>query len=237
MRKVVAVLPFRDLTGDPERAYFAAGVTDEIRGQLVKVSSLRIVSRSAVQRYGDADVQRLRSELGAGTALEGSVRLDGQRARVTVELVDTSTQQTIWSEQYDRTIDDVLTVQSEVALQIASALNATLTAEERTRVARPPTANPKAYETTFGRRGLSSGERQQNLRAMEMLREAVKLDPTFAMAQARLAYRLRSPFLLRRSQVCRSGRSRRRSRPSAWILEAARRYVALASAVRAEGMG
>ena len=65
------------------------------------------LSRGAVQRYGDADIQRLRSELGAGSALEGSVRLDGQRARVTVELVDTGTEQTIWSEQYDRTIDDV----------------------------------------------------------------------------------------------------------------------------------
>ena len=190
MRKVVAVLPFRDLTGDPERAYFAAGVTDEIRGQLVKVPTLHILSRGAVQRYGDADVQRLRSELGAGTALEGSVRLDGQRARVTVELVDTGTQQTIWSEQYERTLDDVLTVQSEVALQIASALDATLTAEERTRVARPPTANPKAYEIYLRAQALSSGERQQNLRAMEMLREAVKLDPTFSVAQARLAYRL-----------------------------------------------
>jgi len=190
MRKVVAVLPFRDLTGDPERAYFVAGVTDEIRGQLVKVSSLRVLSRAAAQRYGDADVQRLRSDLGAGTALEGSVRLDGQRARVSVELVDTSTQQTIWSEQYDRTIDDVLTVQSEVALQIASALDATLTAEERTRVARPPTANPKAYETYLRARALSSGERQQNQRAIEMLREAVKLDPSFAVAQAALSYRL-----------------------------------------------
>ena len=190
MRKVVAVLPFRDLTGDPERAYFAAGVTDEIRGQLVKVSSLRVLSRAAAQRYGDAGVQRLRSELGAGTALEGSVRLDGNRARVTVELVDTSTQQTIWSEQYDRTIDNVLSVQSEVALQIASALNATLTAEERTRVAQPPTSNPKAYEIYLRSLGLNSLERQQNLSAIDMLREAVKLDPTFAVAQARLAYRL-----------------------------------------------
>ena len=190
MRKVVAVLPFRDLTGDPERAYFAAGVTDEIRGQLVKVSSLRILSRAAVQRYGDADVQRLRSDLGAGAALEGSVRLDGQRARVTVELVDTGTEQTIWSEQYDRTIDDVLTVQTEVALRIASALDATLTAEERKRVAQPPTSNPKAYEIFLRTQALSSGERQQNQRAIEMLREAVKLDPTFAVAQAGLAYRL-----------------------------------------------
>ena len=190
MRRVVAVLPFRDLTGDPERAYFATGVTDEIRGQLVRVSALRVLSRRAAQRYGDADIARLRSELGAGSALEGSVRLDGQRVRVAVELVDTTTEQTIWSEQYDRTIDDVLSVQSEVALCIATALDATLTPDEKAQVARPPTANAKAYEVYLRARGFSSGERQQNLRGIELLREALKLDPSFSLAQARLAQRL-----------------------------------------------
>jgi eukaryotic-like serine/threonine-protein kinase len=189
-RRVIAVLPFRDLTGDPERAYFASGVTDEIRGQLVRVSALRVVSRSAAQRYGDADIPRLRSELGVGSALEGSVRLDGQRVRVAVELVDTTTEQTIWSEQYDRTVDDVLSVQSEVAMRIARALDATLTAAEQTNVARPPTANPKAYEVYLRAQGFSSGERQQNLRSIELYREALKLDPSFALAQGKLAYRL-----------------------------------------------
>ncbi|HEX6213282.1 MAG TPA: protein kinase [Vicinamibacterales bacterium] len=190
MRRVVAVLPFRDLTGDPDRTYFASGVTDEIRGQLVRVSALRVLSRSAAQRYGDADIPRLRSELGAGSALEGSVRLDGQRVRVAVELVDTSTEQTIWSEQYDRTVDDVLSVQSEVAMRIASALNATLTSAEQAHVAQPPTANPKAYEVYLRAQGLSSGERQQNLRSIALYREALQLDPSFALAQAKLAYRL-----------------------------------------------
>ena len=114
-RRVMAVLPFRDLTGDGSRSYFAAGLTEEIRGQLTRVSALRLLSRSAVQRYGNADLRQLRSELGAGTAVEGSVRLDGQRARVSVELIDTATEQTLWSEQYDRTLDDVLSVQSDVA--------------------------------------------------------------------------------------------------------------------------
>jgi eukaryotic-like serine/threonine-protein kinase len=190
MRRVVAVLPFRDLTGDPSRSYFAAGVTEEIRSQLVKVSALRLLSHGAVQRYGDAGLQRLRSELGAGTAVGGSVRLDGQRVRVAVELVDTKTEQTLWSDQYDRTLEDVLSVQSEVALHVATALNTTLTPEERTRVARPPTANPQAYETYLRALGLNSLERQQNLRAIELLTEAVRLDPSFAVAQARLAYRL-----------------------------------------------
>src|SRR5262249_33961573 len=146
MRRVVAVLPLRDLTGDPDRSYFAAGVTEEIRGQLVKVSALRLLSNGAVQRYRDARIQRLRSELGAGSADDGSVRLNGQRVRVAVELVDTKTEQALWSEQYDRTLDDVLSVQSDVALRIAAALKATLTPEERTRVAQPPTGNAQAYQ-------------------------------------------------------------------------------------------
>ena len=121
---MVAVLPFQDLTGDASRSYFAAGVTEEIRGQLTKVSALRLLGRSAVQRYGNDALRQLRSELGAGSAVEGTVRLDGQRARVSVELIDTATERTLWSEQYDRTLDDVLSVQTDVALRIAEALNA-----------------------------------------------------------------------------------------------------------------
>ena len=189
-RRVVAVLPFQDLTGDASRSYFAAGVTEEIRGQLTKVSALRLLGRSAVQRYGNDALRQLRSELGAGSAVEGTVRLDGQRARVSVELIDTATERTLWSEQYDRTLDDVLSVQTDVALRIAEALNARLGPEERTRVARPPTTNAEAYELYLRAQVLDSGERQQNLRAIELLKKAVSLDPTFAVAHAQLAYRV-----------------------------------------------
>ena len=187
----------------PHGPYFAAGVTEEIRGQLTRVSAFRLLSRSAVQRYGSDDLRQLRSELGAGSAVEGSVRLDGQRARVSVELIDTATEQTLWSEQYDRTLDDVLSVQSDVALRIAAALNATLGPEERTRVARPPTTNPEAYELYLRSQELNTGERQQNLRAIELLQKAVSLDSTFAVAHARLAYRTFFLGVLRRSEICR----------------------------------
>ena len=188
-RRVMAVLPFRDLTGDASRSYFAAGLTDEIRGQLTRVSAFRLLSRSAVERYGNADLRQLRSELGAGSAVEGSVQLDGQRARVSVELIDTATEQTLWSQQYDRTLDDVLSVQSDVAVRIAAALNTVLRPDEQARVARPPTANPAAYELYLRSQELNGLERQQNLRAIELLQKAVALDPTFAVAHARLAYR------------------------------------------------
>jgi TolB-like protein/Tfp pilus assembly protein PilF len=189
IKRVVAVLPFTDLTGDPARAYFAAGVTDEIRGQLSKLGALRVLSRSAVQRSSEANVKGLRTDLGAGSAVEGSVRLDGERVRVAVELVDTATEQTIWSEQYDRKLEDVLSVQRDVALRIAEALKATLTPAERTSVERLPTTNPEAYQIYLRSQVLSSGDRQQNLRAIEMLQDALKLDPRFAVAQARMAYR------------------------------------------------
>jgi TolB-like protein/predicted Ser/Thr protein kinase len=187
--RVVAVLPFRDLTGDPARAYFAAGMTDEIRGQLSKVAALRVLSRSAVQRYGDANLKGLRADLGAGSAVEGSVRLEGARVRVAVELVDTETERTLWTEQYDRNLEDVLSVQSEVALRIANALKATLSPAERKSVERPPTANADAYQIYLRSLEHTTLERQQNLRGIELLQSALKLDPRFALAQARLAYR------------------------------------------------
>jgi serine/threonine-protein kinase len=189
LRRVVAVLPFRDLTNDPARAYFAAGVTDEIRGQLSKLGALRVLSRSAVQRFGDANVKGLRTDLGAGSAVEGSVRLDGARVRVAVELVDTATEQTLWSEQYDRALENVLSVQRDVALRIAEALKATLSPSERQSVERLPTTNPEAYQVYLRSQVLSAGDRQQNLRAIGLLEEALKLDPGFAAAQARRAYR------------------------------------------------
>ena len=188
-RRTVAVLPFKDLTGDASRAYFAAGVTDEIRGQLARLGALRLLSRSAVQRYGDGNMKGLRADLGAGSAVEGSVRVDGARVRVTVDLVDTSTEQTLWSDQYDRTLDDVLTVQTDVAMRIAEALKATLTVEERRSVARPPTANARAYELYLRSRDFSISDREKNLRGIELLNDALKLDSRFAAAQALLAYR------------------------------------------------
>ena len=188
-QRVVAVLPFRDLTGDPARAYFAAGITDEIRGQLSKVGALRVLSRSAVQRYGDANVKGLRADLGAGSAVEGSVRLEGDRVRVAVELIDTSTERTLWSEQYDRQLEDVLSVQNDVALRVADALKATLSPAERESVERLPTSNAEAYQIYLRSLELTTLERQQNLRGIELLQRALKLDPRFALAQARLAYR------------------------------------------------
>ena len=101
-RRTVAVLSFKNVSADVAQNYFSAGMTEEIRGQLSKVSALRLLSRSAVERYGDADVKRMAQELGAGSVVEGSVRLDKQRVRIAVQLIDTKSEQLIWSDQYDR---------------------------------------------------------------------------------------------------------------------------------------
>ncbi|MGH9312588.1 MAG: protein kinase domain-containing protein [Vicinamibacterales bacterium] len=188
---LVAVRAFRNLSADASQAYFVAGMTEEIRGQLSQVSALRLLSRNAVDRYGDGDVRRMASELGVGSIVEGSVRVAGNRVRIAVELIDASNQQTLWSEQYERELADVFAVQSDVALRIARALQANLSADQRQRLERRPTQNLEAYQLYLQSQQLVPlSDRSKNLAAIEVLRRALALDPAFATAQARLGYRL-----------------------------------------------
>jgi len=188
---LVAVRPFRNLSPDDARSYFAAGMTEEIRGQLSKMSGLRLLSRAAAEQYGDGDVGRMAEQLGIDHVVEGSVRLDRDRARIAVELINARTQQTLWSEQYERELSDVFSVQSDVALRVARTLAANLTSDERRRVEQRPTANAEAYQLYMRAnemRGMM--DRSRNLEAIALLRKALDLDPRFAAAQARLAYRI-----------------------------------------------
>jgi len=189
-RPLVAVRPFRSLSPDPAQGYFAAGMTEEIRGQLSQISSLRLLSRNALDAAAGSDTTRAVRELGVTQLVDGSVRVEGQRVRVTAELIDAATQQTLWSDRYDREGAGMLDVQSEVAVQIARALRANLTPDEQQRLEKRPTANPDAYAIYLQSQMLPSSDRAKNLAAIEMLRKAVALDPQFAAAQARLAYRL-----------------------------------------------
>ena len=188
---VVAVRAFRNLSQDASQSFFSEGMTDEIRGQLSKISALRVLSRSAVDRFGDADGPTIAREFGPSHLVEGSVRVDGGRVRVAVELVDAVTQQTRWSEQYDRELADILSVQSQVALQIAQRLAATLSPAERERIEPQSTQNPEAYALYLraqAMRGLADTKR--NLAAIDLLERALALDPRLARAQAALAYRV-----------------------------------------------
>ena len=188
-RPLIAVRPFTSLSPDPQQGYFAAGMTEEIRGCLSQVGSLRLLSRSGLDGYKD-DVSRAVRELGVRNFIDGSIRVEGDRVRVSAELVDASNQQTLWSEQYERPLADVLAVQSDIALQIARALQANLSSREQQRLERRPTDNAEAYSLSLRARELSSADRAQNLQAVELLRKAVALDPQFAAAQAQIAYRL-----------------------------------------------
>jgi eukaryotic-like serine/threonine-protein kinase len=186
---LVAVRPFKSLSADPAQGYFAVGIADEIRGQLSQVSSLRLVSRNALDLPAGADVVRAVRDLGVTQLVDGSVRIDGTRVRISAELVDASTQQTLWSDQYDRELADVLAVQADVALQIARALRANLSKDEQQRLEQRPTTNAEAYELYLRSQQLPVTDRAKNLAAIDLLRQALKLDPQFAQAQARIAYR------------------------------------------------
>jgi serine/threonine protein kinase/tetratricopeptide (TPR) repeat protein len=188
---LIAVRPFRNLSQNGSQSFFSEGITDEIRGQLSKISAMRVLSRSAVERFRDADNPALARQLGTSHVVEGSVRVDGPRVRVAVELVDAVTQQTRWSEQYDRELADILTVQSQVALEIAGHLAARLSPAERERIGQPGTSNPEAYALYLraeAMRGLVDPAR--NLEAIRLYEQALALDPRLARAKAALAHRV-----------------------------------------------
>ena len=178
---VLAVMPFENIAADQSQQYFAAGVTEEVSGQLARLSALRVMSRAAVARYTTAAdaPQRLRQDLGVRAVLTGSVRMAGDRARISVQLVDTGTGQALWAQQYDRKMEDILLVQSDVAAQIAAALQAKISGDEKERMARPATTSAAAYQLYLKARApLPRPER------ISILQQAVGLDPDFSAAYA-----------------------------------------------------
>lgn len=184
-RRVVAVLPFDNISRDSAQDYFAAGVAEEIRGQLSKVAGLTVLGGHALERFRGADVRTLASELGAGGVIGGSVRTDGRRVRVVVELVDAVSARTMWSEQFDRELQDIFGVQSEIALRIAAMLDVAPSEQERRRIQKPPTRDVTAYDLY-----LRAEQEQDRQKAMDMLRAVLRIDPDFADARASLAYHM-----------------------------------------------
>ena len=187
----IAVLPFQNNSPDAENAYFADGIHEDILTQLSKIGALTVISRTSVMRYRDAQESNLRQigeELGATVILEGSFRRVGNQIRVTVQLIDTETDAHLWAETYDRELEDVFAVQSEIAEQVAAALQATLTPQEATRIARAPTGNLDAYD--FVLRAQEAANRfteEGNEESIRLLNLALELDPEYALAWARLA--------------------------------------------------
>jgi eukaryotic-like serine/threonine-protein kinase len=187
--RVVAVLPFRNISHDSAQQYFSAGMTEEIATQLSRVAALRVLSRAATAQYDTAGdkLQRMSRELGVGSVVDGSVRLAGDRVRIAVELTNVRTGQSLWTEQYDRQLSDLFAVQDDVAHQVTAALQATLTAAEARRVAHAPTTDMGAYQLYLRALDLSPTRRSENVSRAELLRQAIRVDPRFAAAFAQLA--------------------------------------------------
>lgn len=188
----VAVLPFENLSDDKESGYFADGVQDEIVTRLAKVGSLKVISRTSTLRYGTSptDTARIARELGVANLLEGSVRRAGDVVRVNLQLIDAGTDHPRWAESYDRKLTDLFGVQSEIALAVADQLRVALTAPERAVLTQAPTGQLDAYDAYL--RGLAFSlnpvVHTDNVEgARRHLKEAVRLDPSFALAWAQLA--------------------------------------------------
>jgi TolB-like protein/Tfp pilus assembly protein PilF len=191
--KTIAVLPFQNFSPDKDNAFFADGVQDDILTSLAKIKDLRVISRSSVMKFRDVAEQNLRQigkALGVANVLEGSVRREGDRVVVNVQLIDAQSARQIWANRYDRTLADSLGLQGELASEIADALRATLSTDEQARVTAKPTQNPDAY--VFYLRANQISRNPDTLledykTAEQLYLQAIALDPDFALAHARLA--------------------------------------------------
>ena len=189
-RASIAVLPFRNLSADPENEYFADGITEDVIAHLSKIRDLTVISRSSVMQFRQrtTSVRDISATLGAATLLDGSVRRAGDRVRIVAQLVDGESDRQMWAETYDRKLDDIFAIQTDVALQIAAALRAELTPDERDRVERKPTDDLQAYQLFVQGRQWHIRYTEDALhRAIEFFQRALERDPSFALPAAELA--------------------------------------------------
>ncbi len=192
MEKSIAVLPFENLSRDPDNAYFADGIQDEILTRLSKIADLKVISRTSTQHYKSApeNLPEIARQLGVAHILEGSVQKSGDAVRVNVQLITADNDSHLWADTFDRKVIDIFSVESDVARAIADQLRAKLTGQEQQVIAAKPTDNVEAYDAYL--RGLAYTLKPSNpangLGAQKYLREAVRLDPKFALAWALLSY-------------------------------------------------
>jgi serine/threonine protein kinase/Tfp pilus assembly protein PilF len=188
----IAVLPFENLSADPNSAYFAEGMHEEILTRLASIAGLKVISRTSTQQYQSKpkNLREIAKQLGVENILEGSVQKAADQVRVNVQLINAQTDSHLWAETYDRKLTDILGLESEIAKGIAESLQAKLTGREEQALAVKPTNNPEAYDAYL--RGLAFEARtirQIDLRteAIGFYERAVQLDPNFALAWARLS--------------------------------------------------
>lgn len=191
MEKSIAVLPFENFSDKPENAYFADGIQDDILTNLSKIGDLKVISRTSVMAYRgkQKSVRQIGKELGVSAILEGSVRREGDRVRVNVQLINAENDQHIWAEDYDRDLTDVFAIQTDLAQSIARELQAQLSPSETAEITRKPTENNQAYLAFVEAHNLQANlEDIGKLRQAQKLYEhAIELDPQFVLAIAHLS--------------------------------------------------
>ena len=188
--KSIAILPFADLSPERDQEYFCDGIAEEIVNALCCIRGLRIASRTSASQYKgrSADVRDIGRALGVGAVLEGSVRKAGDRVRITAQLVDSTDGYHLWSESFDRSLQDVFAVQSEIAQNLVAALRLSLTQKETALIERRGTRNAEAYDLYLrGQAFLRDGTDSTLPKAVEAFRAAIERDPQFAQAHAGLA--------------------------------------------------
>jgi TolB-like protein/Tfp pilus assembly protein PilF len=191
--KSIAVLPFENRSEDKANAYFADGIQDEILTRLSKIADLKVISRTSTQQYKSApeNLPEIARQLGVAHILEGSVQKSGDAVRVNVQLIKAANDSHLWADTFDRKLTDIFSVESDIAKAVADQLRAKLTGQEEQVIAAKPTNNPEAYDAYL--RGVAYTlktfpTRANVLGAQKYLKEAVRLDPKFALSWALLSY-------------------------------------------------
>src|SRR5881227_2694580 len=189
-QKSIAVLPFDNLSRDPDNAYFAEGVQDEILTRLAKVADLKVISRTSTQHFKSApeNLPQIAKQLGVTNILEGSVQKAADQVRVNVQLINAITDAHVWADTYDRKLTDIFAVESEIAKNIAETLQARLSGSEKSSIAKTPTVNAEAYELYLKGRFFLNKRTGTDLRkAIEYFDQAIAKDPNYALAYVGLA--------------------------------------------------
>ena len=196
--KAIVVLPFENLSGDPEQEYFVDGMTDALSAELGKIKALRVISRTSAMHYKDTDkvIPEIAKELGVDAVIEGSVLKAGNDVRVTAQLVDGRTDAHLWSDNYTGNLTNILALQSQVTLAIAREIEVALTPEEKRRIARTEAVNPKAYEAYLNGRFFMDKETEESFKtAADYFKQAIEIKADYAEAYAWLAAAYGAPSI------------------------------------------
>ena len=188
--KSIAVLPFTNLSNDPEQEYFSDGIVEAILDRLFKIGELKVTSGTSTKRYKNTElsVKKIGRELGVSSILEGSIQKIGNNVRITAQLIDARTDVHLWSETYDRNISDIFSIQSEVAQNVARELKATLTSKEKGQIEKNQTNNVEAYNLYLrGRFFWNQRTEEGQKKSIEYFEKSVAIDPDYALAYTGLA--------------------------------------------------